>query len=349
VIAGFYPLEFVASRVAGDAVAVRNLVQPGAEAHDLELTPQDVAAVSQADLVVYLSGFQPALDDVVAAEAADRSFDVTGDARLDIGSEMSEHEDDDAHDEDDTHEDDTHEDDTHEDDTHEDDTHEDDTHADDDAHDEDDTHEDDDHADEDGDDHNDEEHDEHGHDDEEHDDHGGLPSGLDPHFWLDPMRLADVATAVAAQLSELSPDDAETFTANADALVADLEALDAEFREGTESCENRTLVTSHEAFAYLSDAYDFTQRGIAGLSPEDEPSARELAELATFVQDNDVTTIYFETLTSPAVAETLAAETGAQTAVLDPIEGLSDASAGADYLEIMRANLESIRTGQPCD
>ncbi len=170
----------------------------------------------------------------------------------------------------------------------------------------------------------------------------------DPHFWLDPTRYAAVANALATELTTLSPADAAAFAANAAKATSDLKALDAEWAEATKTCANRDLVTSHNAFGYLADRYAFIQRGITGLTPEQEPSPKALAATADFVRANGVTTIYYETLVSPAIAETVAAETGASTAVLDPIEGLSDASAGADYLAIMRTNLASVVKGQGC-
>ena len=171
---------------------------------------------------------------------------------------------------------------------------------------------------------------------------------VDPHFWLDPRRYADVADALAEELAEIDEAGADTFTANAESLRLELESLDGEWAMGTASCESRDLVTSHNAFGYLADRYDFTQLGITGLTPEDEPSPEALAAAADFVRDNAVRTIYFETLVSPAIAQTVAAEAGVATAVLDPLEGLTDESAGGDYLEVMRANLETIRAGQAC-
>jgi zinc transport system substrate-binding protein len=176
----------------------------------------------------------------------------------------------------------------------------------------------------------------------------GDEKGVDPHFWLDPVRLADVADQVAHRLGEDDPDGAERFAANAAVLRQDLEALDRELAAGLKDCENRSIVTIHNAFGYLADRFGLTQVGITGLTPDEEPTPADLAAVTRFVRENDVQTIYYETLVSPAVAKTVAAETGAAIAVLDPIEGLSDASAGSDYLAVMRANLASLRAGQPC-
>ena len=173
-------------------------------------------------------------------------------------------------------------------------------------------------------------------------------TSTDPHFWLDPLRLADVAEAIAGRLGEADPGGAELFSANAASLRSDLESLDGELRDGLASCENRDVVTSHNAFGYLADRYGLVQVGITGLTPEEEPTAADLSAVTEFVREHDVRTIYYETLVSPAIAETVADETGAATAVLDPIEGLSEDSGDSDYFTVMRANLASLQAGQPC-
>jgi zinc transport system substrate-binding protein len=270
VVAAFYPLAFLAERVGGERVSVINLTKPGAEPHDVELTSRAVASVADADLVVYLSGFQPAVDDAVDAEASDRSWDAAPSANLSLLFTPT--------------------------------------------------------------------------DDGEHSDE----RAVDPHFWLDPQRYADVAEALADALADADPAGAAAYATNAITLRAELDRLDDEWAAGTTTCRSRDLVTSHTAFGYLADRYGFIQRGITGLSPEAEPTPEALASAADFVREHVVRTIYFETLVSPAIAETVAAEAGADTAMLDPLEGLTDESAGGDYLKVMRANLATVRAGQSC-
>ncbi|MGL4173703.1 MAG: metal ABC transporter substrate-binding protein [Actinomycetota bacterium] len=170
----------------------------------------------------------------------------------------------------------------------------------------------------------------------------------DPHFWLDPTRMDAVATALTAKMVEVSPADATLFNESLSKLRAELTTLDAEYTKTLDSCTDRNLVTSHNAFGYLARRYKLQQRGITGLAPEVEPNATNLAGIADFVTEQKVTTIYSEVLVSPAIAETVANETGARLAVLDPIEGLSEESAGKNYFEIMRANLTSLQKGQNC-
>ena len=178
---------------------------------------------------------------------------------------------------------------------------------------------------------------------EEHD-HGAV----DPHFWLDPTRLAAVGEAIADRLAQADPASAAAYRANAAAFTAQLTTLDAEVETGLATCTNRDLVTGHSAFGYFAERYGFTQEPISGLSPDLEPRASDLAHVVEFVREHDVRTIYAETIASPLITQALARETGARIAVLDTVEGISDESAAADYPGVMRANLATLRLGQDC-
>jgi zinc transport system substrate-binding protein len=173
---------------------------------------------------------------------------------------------------------------------------------------------------------------------------------VDPHVWLDPTRFRAVVETVAATLAERDPTHGDAFRANADRYAAELGALDDEFRDGLASCARRTIVVSHDAFAYLADAYGLVQQPIVGISPESEPNPARLAELEALVRTEGVTTIFTEELVSPEVAEALAQETGVTTAVLNPLEGLTPAQldAGEDYGSVMRRNLETLRGALGC-
>jgi zinc transport system substrate-binding protein len=285
VAAAFYPLQFVTERVGGDAVRVTNLTKPGAEPHDLELTPRQVGEVNQAELIVYLRGFQPAVDEAIDQNGGDRALDVAGVRPL-LAANAGGH----------------------------------------------------DHADEGA---------AHSGVDAAHADEkeGG---GHDPHLWLDPTRLAEVGDRLAQRLGETDPDRAADYTARAGALRSELERLDAEFAAGLRTCQRREIVVSHTAFGYLTERYQLDQIGITGLAPENEPSPQRLAEAAREAREHGATTIFFETLVSPKVAETIAREAGARTAVLDPLEGLAADATGTDYLSVMRTNLATLRTALGC-
>ena len=173
---------------------------------------------------------------------------------------------------------------------------------------------------------------------------------VDPHVWLDPVRFERVVEAVAVALGEADPANRSTYEKNAEAYTTELAELDDAFRTGLADCQRTTIVTSHEAFGYLADAYGLTQVAISGLSPEAEPDPRRLAELRDLVEREGVTTIFAEELVSPKVAETLANEAGVEVAVLNPIESLTDAQAeaGEDYVSLMRENLDTLRKALDC-
>jgi zinc transport system substrate-binding protein len=170
----------------------------------------------------------------------------------------------------------------------------------------------------------------------------------DPHVWLDPIRLAAIGQAVADALAEVSPDHADAFQQRAGALEAELNTLDEGYRAGLANCERRVVVTSHDAFGYLADRYGLDMIGISGLQPDAEPSPARLKDVQQVIEDTGVTTVFYERLVSPDVAQTLATDLGVSTAVLDPVEGLTEDTEGEDYLTLMRANLKALEEANEC-
>lgn len=182
---------------------------------------------------------------------------------------------------------------------------------------------------------------EHAHEHEDADHHHG---DFDPHVWLDPENAKIEMEAIRDALCAADPENSTVFQSNYEKYAAELDALDAEFREKLAPLPNRTIVVAHEAFGYLCDAYGLTQVGIEGLSPDSEPDPGRMAEVIDFVREHSISTIFFEELVSPKVAEAIASETGAQAKMLSPLEGLSDeqAAAGADYFSVMHDNLAAL-------
>lgn len=250
VVASFYPLAFAAVQVGGEAVSVENLTPPGAEPHDLEVSPSDVSKIKSADLVLLLGhGFQPQLED--AAGSGPEVVALLDTPALDLH-----------------------------------------------------------------------------------------PDG-DPHVWLDPIRYMKIVDRIGVVLRR---------PAAVSRLVARLRKLDNDYRRGLADCARRDIVTSHEAFAYLAERYGLNQIAVTGLNPEAEPTPQGLQQTVDVVRASDATTVYFERLVSPRLAETVARETGTKTAVLDPIEGITDTERkqGADYFTLMRANLRALQAGLGC-
>ena len=285
VTAAFYPLEYIAANVGGDDVTLRTITSPGVDAHDLELSPAAVRELRESDVIIYVEGFQPAVD--AAIEQLDDVTLINVEDYIEFRTAEAH-----GHDDDD---------------------------------------------------------DDHGHDDDDHghedDDHGH--GDEDPHFWLDPVLYAELAPVVANVLAELDADNADNFNARAAALEADLLALDQEFTTALAQCERDVIVVSHEAFGYLTDAYGLEQVGLAGLTPDAEPSPARIREVREVAEHEGVTTIFFETLVDSSVSETFASDLGLVTAVLDPLEGLVNAED--DYRSVMGRNLDALVAGLGCN
>jgi zinc transport system substrate-binding protein len=176
---------------------------------------------------------------------------------------------------------------------------------------------------------------------------GGV-AGDDPHFWLDPTRLAKVATAVEGQVAKADPAHRADYERNLATLRRQLTGLDAAFRQGLASCRITTIVVSHDAFGYLGRRYGLRVVGINGLSPDAEPSPAHIRQLQDLITGAGITTVFSERLASRELADTLAHDLHIRTAILDPIEGLSDATADQSYLSLMRHNLSALREANQC-
>lgn len=283
IAAAFYPLEFVAERVAGDLAEVTPLTKPGVEPHDLELSINQTAALQSADLILTEHGFQPAVDDAVEQDVKGEVVDVEKIVELRKAEEGHEEGHGDEHAE--------------------------------------------------------------GEEAAAEDEHAHGES--DPHFWHDPLLMAQYAEGVRDALVKADPDNAETYEANAKSLTEDLTKVDEEFKTGLAQCKIKDVVVSHDAFGYL-DKYGLEFESIAGLTPDAEPNPAQLAEIGEHAKEHGVTTIFSERLVSTALADTLADDLGLKTAVLDPIEGLSADTEGEDYLSLMRQNLDALKAANGC-
>ncbi|MEW2068036.1 metal ABC transporter substrate-binding protein [Streptomyces sp. NPDC007346] len=202
-----------------------------------------------------------------------------------------------------------------------------------------------------GHDHDHEDEDEHGHEGEDaHEEHSegdghnhGEEGGADPHVWLDPVKYAEVAKGVGKSLEKADPDHAADYKKNTEALVAELDKLNTAYESGLKNTATKTFITTHSAFGYLAERYGLTQQGIAGIDPEAEPTPARIQQLHTIAEKEKATTVFFETLASDRTAKTLAKDTGLKTDVLDPLEGITKKSKGADYFEVMESNLAALQ------
>ena len=173
---------------------------------------------------------------------------------------------------------------------------------------------------------------------------------FDPHVWMAPQLAIPEVTNIKEALIQADPANQATYEANARGYIKQLQVLDGKFKKGLAACTSRSIVTSHQAFAYLTADYNLNALSISGLSPDDEPSPQKLAQVANFVHQNDVHYIFFEALVSPKLSQTIANETGAQTIAFNPLEGLTNAqlNSGQNYLTVQESNLQALRTALDC-
>ncbi|SDZ58726.1 zinc transport system substrate-binding protein [Evansella caseinilytica] len=313
-----YPLEYFASRIGGDHVEVTNIVPAGADAHSFEPTANQMIEIADGDLFIYngagFEGFAERIKETIASHEVMILTAADGLEFIGYDHDHAHEEDDHAHEEDDhAHEEDDH-------------AHEEDDHA----------HEEDDHA---------HEEDDHAHE-EDGDDHGHAHGEEDPHVWLDPLRAVQLAENIKTALVELYPDGEELFTENFEALTAELEALDEEFVAMADEISKDTIVVSHAGYGYWDDRYGIHQIGIAGLSPTNEPSIKQIQETIAFVEANNITHIMFEQNIPVNIAETVRDEVGAEALWLHNLESLTqeELDGGEDYFTLMRSNIETLKT-----
>ena len=265
----FYPMYEFTEKVAGEFADVEALIPASIEPHDWEPTAQDMARISQADLLIYNgAGMEGWVEQVKDSTSNSKLITVEASKGLDLLESSDEEEGDHEH------------------------------------------------------------------------------GGLDPHVWLDPALAIEEVRTIEAALSGVAPEHAAAFKANADIYVAKLEQLDQEFKISLTDAKRKDFITQHAAFGYLANEYGLVQVPIAGLSPDLEPSASRMSEIVEFAKAHQVKTIFFETLVSSSVADTIAKEICAKAAVLNPIEGLTeeDKRNNLDYIGIMRQNLGALTT-----
>ena len=179
---------------------------------------------------------------------------------------------------------------------------------------------------------------EHNHD-EEHTD------SVDPHVWTSIRNAKIEMENIKDALVEADPEKKDYYEANYNHYAAQFDALDKTFTDTLSQFENREIIVAHEAFGYLCHDYDLTQVGIEGMNADSEPDPERMTEIIEFAKEHEIKVIFFEELVSPKVAETIAKEIGAQTMVLNPVEGLTEEqiAAGEDYLSVMAQNLEALK------
>ncbi|MBO0428043.1 zinc ABC transporter substrate-binding protein [Vagococcus fluvialis] len=195
--------------------------------------------------------------------------------------------------------------------------------------------------------HDGEDHDEHA-DEEEHEGHNhdhGHSHAFDPHVWLDPLLVKKEVRTISEALIEIDSKNKDYYEKNTTEYLSKLDKLNNDYVAAFEGAKSRKFVTQHTAFSYLANQYGLEQVAISGLSPDQEPTPKELKGIQDLVKKENINVIYTESSASEKIAKTIADATGAELAVLNPMESVSkkDRENGADYLSIMAENLEALK------
>lgn len=173
----------------------------------------------------------------------------------------------------------------------------------------------------------------------------GLIQENDPHIWLDPSLAKEVSTRIYEGISSVDPEKEPLYQENLASLLKKFDELDKELVEVFSQAKKREVVTDHAILGYLARRYDLNPRAVTGLSPQEEPSPKRMAELAEFCKTHDVKYIFTQRGESSKLSETLAHEVGADILELNPLESLTEdeLKAGEDYFSIMEKNLIQIK------
>lgn len=176
-------------------------------------------------------------------------------------------------------------------------------------------------------------------------------SPYNAHFWLDPVHYENEVKAIAEKLSQLNPEYRMDYQKNAQGFIEQIQELNRAYQNGLQNCKLKNFVTNHAAFAYLAQRYDLEMIPISGVSPDSEPSPQTMARIAQIMKAKNIHTILTESLVSPKIADTLAQETGAKTLILNPLEGLTDKeiNEGKSYIQVMKDNLQNLRSALECE
>lgn len=180
--------------------------------------------------------------------------------------------------------------------------------------------------------------------------HNHASHQIDPHYWQDPNNMIKVAQQVTKELSELSPQNRDLYAKNRDLYIEMLKNLDNEYKKRLSSCKLDTIIVNHDAFSYLAHRYGFHIEALSGLSPEAEPSAKNMVKLIEHVKEHKVSTIFFESFASDKAIKSIAKEAKVKVDMLQPLGNITadEAKANLSYEDLMRKNLQKISQALEC-
>lgn len=189
-----------------------------------------------------------------------------------------------------------------------------------------------------------------GEDENHHRHYGHNDSSIDPHYWLNPENMIISAEVIAKELIGLFPQNKERYIKNRDNYIAMLKALDEKYKKSLSTCKLDTIIVNHNAFSYLAHRYGFHVEALSGVSPEAEPSAKNMMRLIEHVKEHKVSTVFFESFVSDKAIKSIASEAKVSCEVLQPLGNITanEAKQKLSYEDIMKINLEKISKALEC-
>ncbi|WP_373001753.1 metal ABC transporter substrate-binding protein [Sulfurimonas sp.] len=182
-----------------------------------------------------------------------------------------------------------------------------------------------------------------------HHDHGH--DAVDPHYWLDIQNMISATKLMSVEFIKLSPENEELYKVNTQKYIAKLESIDAKYKKSLSNCKKDTIIVNHNAFSYLSNNYGFHVEALSGLSPDAQPSAKNMVRLIEHVKEHDVKTVFFESFVSDKAMKSIAHEAKVSVDVLQPLGNIThdEAEKNLSYEDIMLDNLQKISKALVCE
>ena len=185
----------------------------------------------------------------------------------------------------------------------------------------------------------------------EHHDHQCAHNNIDPHYWLDFANMQSATDVITKALIELNPKYKELYTKNSEAYIHMLEKLDKNYKKHLSSCKADKVIVNHNAIGYLSHNYSFHVEALSGLSPEAEPSAKDITRIFEHIKEDAISTIFFESFVNDRVITTIAKDANVKLEVLQPLGNITadEAKRNATYEELMYENLNKLSKALMCN
>jgi zinc transport system substrate-binding protein len=179
-----------------------------------------------------------------------------------------------------------------------------------------------------------------------------VPAGsVDPHIWLDFDNDKIMVGNITAALVKKDSADAKYFMTNEENYKSELSKIDSEYRATLSNCKTSELIYGgHYAFGYLAHRYALKYLAAEGISPDAEPTASDLAHLIDRIKKDKIKYVFYEELTSPKIAETIANETGAKLLLLNAAHNVSrdQIDLGTTFFDILEEDLSNLKIGLQC-